>query len=59
MRGPYPGAFRPRAGFPEEPVAAALERWLDDGRRPPSSRTLKLSAEATPAERLTRCPPAG
>ncbi|MCQ1578691.1 3-hydroxybutyrate oligomer hydrolase family protein [Streptomyces parvus] len=37
-------------------AAAALERWLDDGRRPPSSRTLKLPAKATPAERLARCP---
>ncbi|MFJ6808406.1 hypothetical protein ACIQRK_20650 [Streptomyces anulatus] len=36
--------------------AAALERRLDDGRRPPSSRTLELPEGAGPAELLGRCP---
>ncbi|MET8879711.1 3-hydroxybutyrate oligomer hydrolase family protein [Streptomyces rubiginosohelvolus] len=51
----FPDRLRPLVPC-HRSAAAALERWLDDGRRPPSSRTLKLPGEATPAERLTRCP---
>ncbi|MFD8471127.1 3-hydroxybutyrate oligomer hydrolase family protein [Streptomyces globisporus] len=51
----FPDRLRPLVPC-HRSAAAALERWLDDGRRPPSSRTLKLPAEATPDERLTRCP---
>ncbi|MEV7952060.1 3-hydroxybutyrate oligomer hydrolase family protein [Streptomyces rubiginosohelvolus] len=51
----FPDRLRPLVPC-HRSAAAALERWLDDGRRPPSSRTLKLPAGTTPAERLTRCP---
>ncbi|MGW3333502.1 CoA-transferase [Streptomyces rubiginosohelvolus] len=51
----FPDRLRPLVPC-HRSAAAALERWLDEGRRPPSSRTLKLPAGTTPAERLTRCP---
>ncbi|MFI1780921.1 3-hydroxybutyrate oligomer hydrolase family protein [Streptomyces rubiginosohelvolus] len=54
----FPDRLRPLVPC-HRSAAEALERWLDDGRRPPSSRTLELSADATPAERLTRCPLTG
>ncbi len=33
----------------------ALERWLDDGRRPPESHTVTRPEGATPGELLTKC----
>ncbi|MGW6290446.1 3-hydroxybutyrate oligomer hydrolase family protein [Streptomyces sp. NPDC055107] len=51
----FPGRLRPLVPC-HRSAATALERWLDDGRRPPSSRTLKLPAGAGPAELLGRCP---
>ncbi|MGW6590208.1 3-hydroxybutyrate oligomer hydrolase family protein [Streptomyces globisporus] len=54
----FPDRLRPLVPC-HRSAAEALERWLDDGRRPPSSRTLELPADATPAERLTRCPLTG
>ncbi|NEE24709.1 tannase/feruloyl esterase family alpha/beta hydrolase, partial [Streptomyces sp. SID7982] len=43
----FPDRLRPLVPC-HRSAAAALERWLDDGRRPPSRRTLRLSADATP-----------
>ncbi|MFB8218117.1 3-hydroxybutyrate oligomer hydrolase family protein [Streptomyces anulatus] len=51
----FPDRLRPLVPC-HRSAAAALERWLDDGRRPPSSRTLELPGGAGPAELLRRCP---
>ncbi|WP_426499817.1 3-hydroxybutyrate oligomer hydrolase family protein [Streptomyces sp. D54] len=51
----FPDRLRPLVPC-HRSAAAALERWLDDGRRPPSSRTLELPEGAGPAELLGRCP---
>ncbi|OKJ54630.1 3-hydroxybutyrate oligomer hydrolase family protein [Streptomyces sp. CB02115] len=51
----FPGRLRPLVPC-HRSAAAALERWLDEGRRPPSSRTLELPEGAGPAELLGRCP---
>ncbi|WP_306472868.1 MULTISPECIES: 3-hydroxybutyrate oligomer hydrolase family protein [Streptomyces] len=51
----FPDRLRPLVPC-HRSAAAALERWLDDGRRPPSSRTLELPEGAGPAELLRRCP---
>ncbi|MFD7122983.1 MULTISPECIES: 3-hydroxybutyrate oligomer hydrolase family protein [Streptomyces] len=54
----FPDRLRPLVPC-HRSAAAALERWLDDGRRPPSSRTLELPEGAGPAELLRRCPLGG
>ncbi|WP_239148370.1 tannase/feruloyl esterase family alpha/beta hydrolase [Streptomyces anulatus] len=51
----FPDRLRPLVPC-HRSAAAALERWLDDGRRPPSSRTLELPEGAGPTELLRRCP---
>ncbi|MFC8627870.1 3-hydroxybutyrate oligomer hydrolase family protein [Streptomyces anulatus] len=51
----FPDRLRPLVPC-HRSAAAALERWLDDGRRPPSSRTLELPEGAGPAGLLGRCP---
>lgn len=51
----FPDRLRPLVPC-HRSAAAALERWLDDGRRPPSSRTLELPGGAGPAGQLGRCP---
>ncbi|MEU3704310.1 3-hydroxybutyrate oligomer hydrolase family protein [Streptomyces anulatus] len=51
----FPDRLRPLVPC-HRSAAAALERWLDEGRRPPSSRTLELPEGAGPAELLGRCP---
>lgn len=51
----FPDRLRPLVPCHRSAVTA-LERWLDDGRRPPSSRTLPLPDGADPATLLTRCP---
>ncbi|MFH8667167.1 3-hydroxybutyrate oligomer hydrolase family protein [Streptomyces anulatus] len=51
----FPDRLRPLVPC-HRSAAAALERWLDGGRRPPSSRTLELPEGAGTAELLGRCP---
>lgn len=51
----FPDRLRPLVPC-HRSAAAALERRLDDGRRPPSSRTPRLPEKAGPAELLGRCP---
>ncbi|POG47938.1 3-hexulose-6-phosphate isomerase [Streptomyces sp. ZL-24] len=54
----FPGRVRPLVPC-HRSASAALERWLDHGVRPPSSRTLRLPAGAGPAKLLTYCPLTG
>ncbi|TXL88409.1 3-hydroxybutyrate oligomer hydrolase family protein [Streptomyces sp. IB2014 016-6] len=54
----FPDRLRPLVPCHRSAVTA-LERWLDDGRRPPPSRTLPLPEGADPATLLTRCPLGG
>ncbi|MBH0246389.1 hypothetical protein I3W98_31665, partial [Streptomyces cavourensis] len=57
---PWHGGTRPCPLVPcHRSASAALERWLDHGVRPPSSRTLKLPAGADPDKLLTYCPLSG
>lgn len=51
----FPDRLRPLVPCHRSAVTA-LERWLDDGRRPPPSRTLPMPEGADPATLLTRCP---
>ncbi|MEU1170053.1 3-hydroxybutyrate oligomer hydrolase family protein [Streptomyces microflavus] len=51
----FPGRVRPLVPC-HRSAATALERWLDHGVRPPSSRTLKLPEGAGPEKLLTHCP---
>ncbi|MFF2534283.1 3-hydroxybutyrate oligomer hydrolase family protein [Streptomyces cyaneofuscatus] len=54
----FPGRVRPLVPC-HRSAATALERWLDHGVRPPSSRTLKLPAGADAGKLLTYCPLTG
>lgn len=54
----FPDRLRPLVPCHRSAVTA-LERWLDDGRRPPPSRTLPRPDGADPATLLTRCPLGG
>ncbi|MGR8007329.1 3-hydroxybutyrate oligomer hydrolase family protein [Streptomyces hypolithicus] len=51
----FPDKLRPLVPC-HRSATIALERWLDDGKRPPSSRTLAMPEGADPATLLTRCP---
>ncbi|MCI3222057.1 3-hydroxybutyrate oligomer hydrolase family protein [Streptomyces sp. NP-1717] len=51
----FPDRLRPLVPCHRSAVTA-LERWLDDDRRPPPSRTVPLPDGADPATLLTRCP---
>ncbi|WP_218023952.1 D-(-)-3-hydroxybutyrate oligomer hydrolase, partial [Streptomyces niveus] len=54
----FPDRLRPLVPCHRSAVVA-LERWLDDDRRPPPSRTIPMPDGADPATLLTRCPLTG